>query len=174
VVQNEDLVQLKQDGAIVLDQGASSQTYRTCHDSPGTFVFRLEVSNAAGSANWLELQVIADPVEAQSGASNQTPAPPEAQSREPLPQATGPVTINKFYVEPQRTNVGGCATLYWEIINADQIQLLRDGVSVMQNPQLQGSFEDCYSAAATYRYRLEAENSEGSYNVLELQVIVDP
>lgn len=174
LVENADLIQLVENGVIILDQAPANHTYQTCPPEPGVFVYRLNVSNSAGSANWMELQVIADPVEAQSGAANQTPAPPEAQSHEPLPQATGPVTINKFYVEPQRTNVGSCATLYWEIFNADQIQLLRDGVSVMQNPQLQDSFEDCYSAAAIYQYRLEAENSEGNNNVLELQVIVDP
>ena len=174
LVENADLIQLVENGVIILDQAPASHTYQTCPPEPGVFVYRLNVSNSAGSANWLELQVIADPIEAQSGAANQTPAPPEAQSREPLPQATGPVTINKFYVEPQRTNVSGCATLYWEVLNADQLRLLRDGVLVVFNPQLQDSFEDCYDAAAVYQYRLEAENSEGNYNVLELQVIVDP
>jgi len=173
LVENADLIQLEENGAVVLDQAPASHTHQTCPPEPGVFVYRLNVSNAAGSANWMELQVIVDAAEAGSGAAPQTQAPAETGSSSPLPMATGPVTINNFYVEPQRTNVGSCATLYWDVLNADQLRLLRDGMSVLTNPQLQGSFEECYNAAATYQYRLEAENSEGNYNVLELQVIVD-
>lgn len=173
VVQNADLVQLKQDGLLVLDQAPAIHTYQTCPSAAGSFVYRLEVSNAASSSNWMELQVIADqPVQA-AGSQPATPAPPDTGSVAPLPLATGPVTVNNFYIEPQRTNVGGCAIIYWEVLNADQIQLLRDGVAVVPNAQLRGSFEDCYNAAAIYKYRLEAKNSEGSYNVLELQEIVE-
>jgi hypothetical protein len=60
------------------------------------------------------------------------------------------------------------------VLNADQIQLLRDEVVVVPNGQLQDSFTDCHNQAAIYRYRLEAKNSDNFYSVLELQVIVDP
>ncbi len=173
VVQNADLVQLKQDGLLVLDQAPASHTYQTCPSAPGNFVYRLDVSNAAGSSNWMELQVIADQADPAAGSQPATPVPPDSGSGVPLPLATGPVTINNFYIEPQRTNVGGCAVIYWEVMNADHIQLLRDGVVVVPNAPLQGSFEDCYNAAAIYKYRLEAKNSDGNYNVLELQEIVE-
>lgn len=172
-VQNADLIQLKENNTVILDAASSSQTYRTCPASPGNYVYRLQVSNTAGSSNWMELQVIVDPADQASGSTSQTPAPTDVGSTGVLPQATGPVTINKFNVEPQRTSTGGCATIYWEVMNADQIQLLRDGAAVVPDAQLQGSFEDCFSAAAIYQYRLEAKNSEGNYNVLELQVIVE-
>lgn len=62
----------------------------------------------------------------------------------------------------------------WEVFNADQIQLFRDGEVVIPSAQLEGTYEDCYEKAGIYVYRLEARNSEGNYNLLELQVIVDP
>ena len=161
-VDNADLIQLKQDGAMVLDQAAANYTYQACLDQAGIYVYRLEAQNSAGSDNWMELQVIVEG-NSESGSPDAT-----------LPPASGDLTINYFYVEPQRINVGQCATIYWEVLNADQIQLLRDEVVVVPYGQLEDSFTDCLDERAIYRYRLEAENSDGIYGVMELQVIVDP
>jgi hypothetical protein len=122
----------------------------------------LEAKNGSGSENWMELQII---VEGNSGADS-----PAAT----LPPASGNVTINYYYVEPQRIKVGECATIFWEVLNADQVQLLRDEVVVVPYGQLEDSFTDCHNERDIYRYRLEAENSDGIYGVMELQVIVDP
>jgi hypothetical protein len=161
-VDNADLIQLKRDEALVLDQAPAQHTYQACHDQAGIYVYRLEAKNGSGSENWMELQII---VEGDSGANS-----PIAT----LPPASGTVTINYFYVEPQRIKVGECATIFWEVLNADQVQLLRDEVVVVPYGQLEDSFTDCLNERAIYRYRLEAENSDGIYGVMELQVIVDP
>jgi hypothetical protein len=169
VVEGADLIQLKRDGAVVLDQAPASHTYQDCLDVSEVYVYRLEASNAANS-NWMELQVIVD---LASGAAATTQPPGESGSVATLPPATGDVTINYFYVEPERMPAGNCATISWEVLNADQIRLLRDGTVVVPIGQLEDSFQDCHNQSAIYRYRLEAENSEGNYNVLDLQVIVD-
>jgi hypothetical protein len=171
VVENADQIQLKRDGAVVLDQAPAIHTFQDCLDVSGIFVYRLEASNTAGASNWMELQVIVD---LPPGSSESTQPPADSAADATLPPATGKVTVNSFYVEPQRIKVGGCATIYWEVQNADQIRLLRDEEIVVPNGQLQDSFTDCLNSAVIYKYRLEAENSEGNYNVLELQVIVDP
>ncbi|MGD9091516.1 MAG: hypothetical protein PVF74_01615 [Anaerolineales bacterium] len=164
VVEGADLIQLQRDGVLVLDQAPPSHTYQACLDNPGIYIYRLEAGNAAHS-NWIELQVIIDPG---------TQAPPDSGGEATLPPTTGQVTVQAFFVEPQRIQVGECATIQWEVLNADQIQLLRDEVVVVPNGQLQDSFTDCHNQAAIYRYRLEAKNSDNFYSVLELQVIVDP
>jgi hypothetical protein len=171
VVKNADLIQLKRDSAVALDQAPASHTHQACLPNPGTYVYRLEASNNAGNSNWMELQVIVDPA---TGASAPTQAPPQTGGDAPLPQTTGTVTVNYFYVEPERIKVGGCTTVYWDVLNADQIRLLRDEAVVVPNGKLQDSFPDCHNQAAIYKYRLEAENSSNNYNYLELQVIVDP
>lgn len=171
VVENADLIQLKRAGELVTDQAPASHTYQDCLDESDIYVYRLEASNKAGSSNWMELQVIVD---LPAGASETTQPPADSAPDATLPPATGKVTVNSFYVEPQRIKVGGCATIYWEVLNADQIRLLRDEEIVVPNGQLQDSFTDCPDKAVIYRYRLEAENSEGNYNIMELQVIVDP
>ena len=170
VVEGADLVQLNRDGAVVLDQAPASHTYQDCLDVSDIYVYRLEASNTANS-NWMGLQVIVD---LAPGAAAPTQPPAENGPAPTLPPATGDVTMNYFYVEPDRIAVGGCATISWEVLNADQIRLLRDGIVVVPIGQLEDSFTDCHNQAAIYRYRLEAENSDNNYNVLELQVIVDP
>ena len=170
VVDGADLIQLKRDGAVILDQAPPSHTYQDCLDVSDIYVYRLEASNATNS-NWMELQVIVDQ---SPGVSAPTQPAGESGPASTLPPATGDVTVNYFYVEPERITVGGCATISWEVLNADQIRLLRDEAVVVPVGKLMDSFSDCHNQAAIYRYRLEAENSEGNYNFLELQLIVDP
>jgi len=92
-----------------------------------------------------------------------------AQSGTP---STGLVVFQSFYIEPERINAGKCATIHWLVENADQIQLLRDGLVVLDQGKSSDSYRDCPEQAAIYRYRLEASNSENA-NWIELQLIVD-
>jgi len=86
--------------------------------------------------------------------------------------ATGIVVFQSYYIDPERTNAGKCATIYWVVENADNIQLLRDGSAVVKNGNTSDSYRDCPKDAAVYKYRLEASNSENA-NWIELQLIVD-
>lgn len=163
-VDNADLIQLKQDETLVLDNAPAQHTYQACHDQYGIYVYRLEAENGSGSANWIELQIIVD------SDTSSSSSPPAAT----LSPAEGTITINYYYVEPQRIKVGECAKIYWEVLNADQIRLVRDEVVIVTNGQLTDEFTDCHDVRSIYRYRLEAENSDGIQNHMELQVIVDP
>ena len=171
VVENADFIRLMRDGELVIDQAPANHTFRDCLNQAGTFVYRLEVENNAGSSNWMEMQVIVDLPPQPTATPVPLPTKPPELS---LPPATGRVTINLYTVDRPRITVGECATISWEVFNADQIQLFRDGEVILPGGQLKGNFEDCYDAAGIYVYRLEARNSEGNYNLLELQVIVDP
>lgn len=163
-VDNADLIQLKKDGILVLDLAPAQHTYQACHDQYGIYVYRLEAENGSGSSNWIELQIIVD---SDTSSSSSSPAAT-------LPPAEGSITINYFYVEPQRINVGQCATIFWEVSNADQVRLIRDETLVLPYGQLEDEFADCHNERSIYRYRLEVENSGGISNFMELQVIVDP
>jgi hypothetical protein len=171
MVENADIIRLQRNGGLIMDQAPASHTFRDCLNEPQTFVYRLEVENSAGSANWMELQVIVDPQPQPTATPIPLPTKPPELS---LPPATGPVTINSYTVDRPRITTGECAIISWEVFNADRIQLLRDGEVILPNTQLKDAYEDCYDEAGIYVYRLEARNSEGNYNLLELQVIVDP
>jgi hypothetical protein len=171
LVDNADVIRLQRNGGLVIDQAPATHTFRDCLNDPGTFVYRLEVDNSAGSENWMELQVIVDPQPQPTATPIPLPtSPPEVS----LPPASGTVTINLYTVDRPRITVGECALISWEVFNADQIQLMRDGEVIVPSAQLKDSYEDCYDETGIYVYRLEARNSEGNYNLLQLQVIVDP
>jgi hypothetical protein len=53
------------------------------------------------------------------------------------------------------------------------IVLLRDGAAIAENASPMDSYTDCYEATGIYRYRLEADNNNGFYQWMELQVIVE-
>ena len=86
--------------------------------------------------------------------------------------ATGIVVFQSYYIDPERTNAGKCATIYWVVENADNIQLLRDGSVIVKNGKASDSTRDCPKDAGVYKYRLEASNNENA-NWIELQLIVD-
>jgi len=91
----------------------------------------------------------------------------------PVPDS-GAVTIQGFTVDTDRVAPGGCVVLAWAVENADLIQLKRDSAVILDNANLKDSYQDCLNDSGTYRYRVEASNSAGFYNWMELQVIVSP
>ena len=96
-----------------------------------------------------------------------------SESTAPAPES-GAVTILAFTVDPDRVAPGGCVVLAWAVENADLVQLKRDSAVILDNAGLNDSYEDCLNDSGTYRYRVEASNSAGFYNWMELQVIVSP
>lgn len=98
-----------------------------------------------------------------SGAPSEPTAPPPA---------SGAVTILAFTVDPNRIAPGGCVVLAWAVENADLVQLKRDDAVILDNANLKDSYQDCLNESGTYRYRVEASNSDNYYNWMELQVIV--
>ena len=98
-----------------------------------------------------------------------TPAP----ATQPPSSENGQITINTFSINPERIVAGECATLAWSITGADTVQLIRDSAVIMDNTGLDDSYQDCLDEPGIYRYRLEAKNSGGFYQWMELQLIVD-
>jgi hypothetical protein len=98
-----------------------------------------------------------------------TPDPEISATSQP---ASGTITFQSYFVEPERINAGECVVLSWAVENADQIVLRRDGSSVVGNAQSSDTFQDCLNQAGIVVYRLEASNSAGESNWMELQVIV--
>ena len=89
------------------------------------------------------------------------------------PPGTGPVTIQSFSVNPGRIQTGECAILEWSVQGADNVVLLRDEVAILENARLTDSYKDCHDQPGIFRYRLEANNNDGFYQWMELQVIAD-
>lgn len=110
----------------------------------------------------------------QQPAVTDTLVPTAAAPTTAPPTSPEPVVIQTFSVDRQRIMAGECANLNWVVENADTIRLQRDGGLLMDQAPANHTFRDCLELPGTYVYRLEVENSTGSSNWMELQVIVDP
>jgi hypothetical protein len=97
-------------------------------------------------------------------AGNPTSAAPGA--------ASGQVSIQAFTINPDRIAAGECVELNWATKNADSVKLSRDGAVLLEDNGVQTSFQDCPNQAGVFVYRLDASNSEGFSNWMEVQVIV--
>jgi hypothetical protein len=89
-----------------------------------------------------------------------------------LPPASGPVTILYYSVDPEWVRVGKCVTLNWEVLHADSVNILRNGDLAASGLPAFGTHEDCPNQPGTSVYRLDASNSSGYSNYLELMVYV--
>lgn len=78
----------------------------------------------------------------------------------------GPV-INDFTVTANQIRLGQCVTLSWNTSNASGINLVRNGVILLQNWAPGGSMEDCPAPAGLYEYELDAlGNGQTSQRVM--------
>ncbi len=90
------------------------------------------------------------------------------------PVDPGPIVIQSFSVDKERIVAGECVNLSWVVENAELIQLKRDSALSLDQAPASHTYSDCLEQPGIFLYRLEAENSAGFYNWVELQVIVDP
>ena len=89
------------------------------------------------------------------------------------PPVSGAVGIQSFSLEPGRIKAGECTTLSWNITKAEIVTLSRDG-ELIYNALMVDSYQDCLDQPGIYRYRIDANNSNGQFfNWSELQVIVE-
>jgi heat shock protein HslJ len=90
-----------------------------------------------------------------------TAPPPTATAIPPTPGPQPPV-INAFSVDPSQIELGQCVQITWRTGGGSSlVQILRNGIMVLDNGPLEGAAQDCLQTADTYTYRLIAINSAG-------------
>jgi hypothetical protein len=148
------VVKLKRNGAVVLDNAPLGGQAQDCPSIPGTVTYRLEASNSVGQMIFQE-----QPVTVQTPPT----APP-----------TGPV-ITSFTASAQQIQFGQCVVLSWSLVGAENasITLLRNGQALADIPVSQTQFQDCPAQGGQMVYRLSVVSATGS-TYQEVIVMVSP
>ncbi len=129
----------------------------TSRDCPpvGEAVYAIEASGPGGPARGQQNVSVLPPPTSPPQATA-TPVPPTP------PPGVQPPVINAFAVNPGQINPGQCVTVSWSVGgNAAQVQILRNGIVVLDFALFTGSVNDCLTAAGTYTYRVQAADTDG-------------
>jgi hypothetical protein len=102
-----------------------------------------------------------------------TPAPTPTKTPVPPTPAPNPPVIQTFSVQPREIEVGGCVQISWRVAgDVNLIEILRDGVIVVDNAPRESSGQDCIDQSGTVNYQIEASNSAGGQDSDTRSVVV--
>ena len=122
-----------------------------CPPGPGSYDYSLEATGPGGTSRAQRQVTVVQP-------TSQPPTPTPVPAT-PVPD---PPVINTFAVSPSQIEAGQCVQVSWRTSGGTAlVQILRNGVIVLDNGALEGSGQDCLNTAGTYTYRLLASNSTG-------------
>jgi len=122
-----------------------------CPPGPGSYDYSLEATGPGGTSR-AQRHVTA--VQPPSQLPTPTPVPAT-----PVPD---PPVINAFAVSPKQIEAGQCVQVSWRTSGGTTlVQILRNGVIVLDNGPLESSGQDCLNATGAYTYRLVASNRTG-------------
>jgi heat shock protein HslJ len=133
-----------------------------CPPGAGDYAYTLEAGGPGGTSRAQRNVNVVQPV-----APQPTNTPPPA-TPQPAPPA-----INAFSVNPNQIQAGGCVQISWRVSGGTTlVQILRNGVVVLDNGPWEGLQQDCLSVEDRYAYHLLASNSSGQQLVQERTVDV--
>lgn len=141
-----DRVDLSRNGTTIHDDAGASGTEQDCLGEPGSFQYRLTVTNRAGKS------VTADQTVTVEGAAEPTTPPEPTQE---------PPSISGFGANPPEFSTGSmCTSLSWSVSGSGiaLITLYRNDVEIARDPS--SGYEDCVDesyAGTTVRYRLRVD-----------------
>jgi polar amino acid transport system substrate-binding protein len=139
-------VKLSRDQTVLRNGAPVEGSVQDCPPGTGTVTYTLEASGPGGTSRLQESLTIKAPA-------------PQPTATPSLPQ---PPIIDVFSVDPVSIQAGQCVTGYWNVRDATEIVILRNGVVVLDNAQPQGSAQDCLNTTGTVVYRLHASNAGGT------------
>lgn len=136
---------------VLREQGPLNGNASHCPPRPGSYNYVIEAIGPGGT-NRTNIAIVVNDAVAPVPTATAVPATP-------IPQ---PPIINFFVVDPDEVAVGECVTIRWETSGgASRVQLLRNGLIVLDNAPLRESTLDCPTEPASVTYRLEVRNTAG-------------
>ena len=81
-------------------------------------------------------------------------------------------SVQNFSLSADDILIGGCVTLTWSTANAARVRITRNGTTLLDAGQQNGSIVDCLQQSGFVGYRLEAYSSSGAVSVRERAVTV--
>jgi heat shock protein HslJ len=142
---------LNRNGTALWDPAPVSGNIQDCPPVAGDASYTIEASGPGGTSRSQRTVSVMQP----------TAPPPTATAIPPTPGPQPPV-INAFSVDPSQIELGQCVQITWRTGGGSSlVQILRNGIMVLDNGPLEGAAQDCLQTADTYTYRLIAINSTG-------------
>jgi hypothetical protein len=141
-----DQVNIMASGGSLWDGAPLKGTEHHCPDIPGPIGYGIYAAGPGGASR---------------RQHNVNVVPPGEVTPQPTP-APGMPAIHAFAVSPDEIQAGECVVVSWSVGGAASlVQLLRDGVVVMDDAGFSGQQIDCLDDAGSYLYRLEASSPSG-------------
>jgi polar amino acid transport system substrate-binding protein len=181
-------VKLNRDSTTLWDPAPVRGSIQDCPPSPGSVAYGLEAvgpggtSRAQNNINAVQPTATAVVPSATPTVIIPTPTPtaipptstPTAAPPTPTPTPTPiPPVISAFAVVPDQIQVGGCVQVSYRVTgDVDLVQLLRNGVVVLDSGPPRASGNDCLDQSGTVTYKLIASNDGGQSDTREESVIV--
>ena len=140
----------------------ASGNIQDCPPGPGGYGYTLEASGPGGTNR------------AQRNVNVvESAAPPPTATPVPATPAPSPPVINAFAVSPNQIETGQCVQISWRASGGTTlVQILRNGVIVLDSAPLEGSEQDCIAQSGNIVYRLVVSNNAGQSDFRESAVSV--
>jgi polar amino acid transport system substrate-binding protein len=155
-------IRLARDGTVLWEPAPVSGSIQDCPPGSGAVGYNLEATGPGGTGRaQRNINVI------------QSTAPVPTDTPVPATPAPAPPIINAFAVAPEQITAGQCVQVSWRASGGTTlVQILRNGVIVLDNAPLEGSGQDCVQQAGTVTYRMVASNSAGQSTSQDRSVTV--
>jgi polar amino acid transport system substrate-binding protein len=143
---------LTRDGTTLWEPAPVRGSIQDCPPGSGTAGYGLEATGPGGTSraqrNVSVVQSTAPAPTATAALATPAPAPP---------------VIYAFAVSPTQIQAGKCVQVSWRTGGGTTlVQILRNGVIVLDNAPLEGAGQDCVQQSGSVNYRLVASNSAGA------------
>lgn len=157
-------VSLKRNDIVLWDDAPVSGTTQNCPTESGLSQYIIEATGPGGTSRLQRNVDVRQP----------EPTPPAATATSTAtPPANAPPVIDSFAADPSQIEEGNCVLVSWSTSGGTElVQILRNGVLVLDNGPLTGSGPDCLNEAGPVTYRLESSNSVGQTTAREDTVTV--
>jgi len=166
---NPGLVQIRRNGAVIVDNAPFSGSGADCPTTSGANIYRIDATNRSGTqSDARERQVnvapptpTSPPPTATATVAPNTPTPttvPPTETPTIAPTNT-PVSVASivfFNLSTDNIVLGECVTLNWSYIGTgpEQAEILRNQDKLLSNPANTGDMQDCPATIGQFEYTL--------------------
>jgi polar amino acid transport system substrate-binding protein len=176
-------VRLTRDGVVLWEPAPVRGSIQDCPPGAGTAGYALEAEGPGGTSRaQRNVAVVAPSPTPTAGPNTPTPVPPTAtqtlapNTPSPTPPEPTPIppVISAFLVAPEQVQAGQCVQVSYRVAgDVDLVQILKNGVIVLDNGPTEASGQDCrLTEPGNVTYRLEASNNAGQKDTREQIIIV--
>jgi polar amino acid transport system substrate-binding protein len=167
-------VKITRGGTVLWEPAPVRGSIDDCPPGSGTVGYSLEATGPGGaSRSQRNITVIAPTPTPTVAPNTPTPVPP-TPTQTPSAPTPAPPWISAFSVAPDQVPTGQCVRVSYRVDGkVDLVQILKNGVIVLDNGPMEASGQDCQLLqAGTVTYRLEASNNAGQKVTQDESIVI--